>query len=276
MHSDLQTFMSSFFSNVQADENKSDNIEEDSDLVGEVHDASGGEGMEVEVVADQHEVNGLLKRVNPISTTTESVEHFHSLAHRKSQVQTVWEYIRSYSVIVKECAKSMSSWSFQLFSRKGSYYTSPRKNKIPLERIPIVPKLEPMNVLGDDENEKVRNFCIEYKALPQSSTRCFTSKFKAGTLPLQAYADKTTKKTTDVQEKDDIAEVSDVDDTAEVSVLNLYVDEDPEYDSGTDSGNDEEQEEDEDDVHVGVQNINENFVTRSGRKVGAPRKFMDE
>ena len=93
---------------------------------------------------------------------------------------------------------------------------------------------------------------------------------------MQAYADKTTKKTTDVEGKDDIAEASDVDDTAEVSVLNLYVDEDPEYDSGTDSGNDEEQEEDEDDVHVGVQNINENFVTRSGRKVGAPRKFMDE
>ena len=32
-----------------------------------MHDARGGEGVEVEVVADQHEVNGLLKKVNPIT-----------------------------------------------------------------------------------------------------------------------------------------------------------------------------------------------------------------
>ena len=49
---------------------------------------------------DQEEQIEFLKKVDPISTTTEAVEHFHSLAHRKTQVQTVREYITSFAVIV--------------------------------------------------------------------------------------------------------------------------------------------------------------------------------
>ena len=35
----------------------------------------------------------LLNKINPSSTTTKAVEHFHSLAHRKTMVQTVQEYV---------------------------------------------------------------------------------------------------------------------------------------------------------------------------------------
>ena len=38
---------------------------------------------------DKEEQIQFLAKVNPISTTTEAVEHFHSLSHRKTQVKTV-------------------------------------------------------------------------------------------------------------------------------------------------------------------------------------------
>ena len=46
----------------------------------------------------------LLTKVNPSSTTTKGVEHFHSLAHRKTMVQTVQEYIQTWLVIVSPSA----------------------------------------------------------------------------------------------------------------------------------------------------------------------------
>ena len=148
-----------------------------------------------------------MSRVDPISTTTEAVEHFHSLSHCKAVVQSVREYCSSFSVIVRECAKSMCSWSFQLYSGKESksHYFRPDKNSIPLETIPTVPKLGGVQrVLSKEENKKARDLCIEYKALPQSSTRTFTSKFKAGTLPLQAYETDTSQEVSAPGEADEL------------------------------------------------------------------------
>ena len=51
----------------------------------------------------------------------------------------------------------------------------------------MMPKLPNMNKLSKEENRQAKELCQEHRALPQSSTRSFTSKFKAGTLPLQAY-----------------------------------------------------------------------------------------
>ena len=191
-----------------------------------------------------------------------------------------------------ECAKSMCSWSFQMFSRKGTYYTEPEKNKVPLESIPKVPKLGTKNVLTEEENAKARDCCVEYKALPQASTRSFTSKFKAGTLPLQAYrkeknVDAEAEDAPDLEESvfvDDLplqayrkeknvqAEAEDAPNLEE----SVFVDEDPEYDSSSDSDVRDEVNEDDDieePVFGGVHLVNENFVTRSGRRVGAPRKY---
>ena len=241
-------------------QNQSNNSDRD-----ESCDGVENEAIDIRKLADKddkEEQIQFLANVNPISTTTEAVEHFHSLAHRKTQVQTVREYIGSFAVIVRECAKSMCSWSFQMFSRKGTYYTEPEKNKVPLESIPKVPKLGTKNVLTEEENAKARDCCVEYKALPQASTRSFTSKFKAGTLPLQAYR----------KEKNVEAEAEDAPDLEE----SVFVDEDPEYDSSSDSDVRDEVNEDDDfeePVFGGVHLVNENFVTRSGRRVGAPRKY---
>ena len=140
----------------------------------------------VELVSD--DTNNLLVKVNPSCTTTKSVEHFHSLSHRKKTVQNVQEYTQSWAVIVREYVKSLCSWSFQMFSGfKSSYYLRPEESRIPLRDIPMMPKLPSMNTLTKEEIKKMEEVCREHKALPQSSTRCFTSKFKAGTLPLQAY-----------------------------------------------------------------------------------------
>ena len=131
------------------------------------------------------EDDDLSSKVNPDSTTTKCVEHFHSLAHRKATVQTVHEYIHSWSVIVREMIKSLCSWQFKMFSGyKSSYYLRPDDCRIPLKDVPMIPKLLKMNKLSKDEDNKAKEVCQEYKALPQSSTRAFTSNVKAGTLPL--------------------------------------------------------------------------------------------
>ena len=206
-------------------------------------------------------MHGLLGKVNPLSISTEAVEHFHSLSHRKCQVQTVREYIQSWAVIVRECTKSMCLWSFQLFSgHKSSYYFHPEKTKIALNDIPRVPKLETDNKLSDEDNIRIRNLCKEFKALPQASTRAFTSKFKAGTLPLQAYA------TEEKSDSEDGLE-SDVEATE-----NGYIDENPEYDSSS-SIEDEElpvAENEEESLVL----FNQNVVTRSGRKVVPSKRFI--
>ena len=68
------------------------------------------------------------------------------------------------------------------FSRYySSYYFQPESMSIS-----CVPKLESNNTLSEEQKLKMSNLCKEFKALPQASTRAFTSKFRAGTLPLQA------------------------------------------------------------------------------------------
>ena len=58
-------------------------------------------------------------------------------------------------MIVREYAKSLASWSFQMFSGfKSSYYLKPEENIIPLGEIPMMPKLPNMNHLSKEENRK--------------------------------------------------------------------------------------------------------------------------
>ena len=212
--------------------------------------------------------------VNPGSTTTKAVEHFHSLAHRKDTVQTVHEYIYSWSIIVREMVKSLCRWPFKMFSGyKSSYYLRPDECSIPLEDVPMMPKLSKLNNLSKEENIKAKELCKEHKALPQSSTRAFTSKFKAGTLPLQAYS---------IAEPETVNGNPDEDfnkDTTEDSIERNsdagYVDEPAEWDSASST-------DDEEDVYESVSNsgtfshMNQNRVTRSGRKVVAAKHFMFE
>ena len=65
---------------------------------------------------------------------------------------------------------------------------------------------------------------MEYKALPRASTRSFTSKFKAGTFPLQAYRKENTVQTGVQSEEEDAP------DPVPVVEEILFADEDPEYD----------------------------------------------
>ena len=46
------------------------------------------------VKLSSHEDLDLTNEVNPSSTTTKGVEHFHSFSHRKKDNQTVDEYIK--------------------------------------------------------------------------------------------------------------------------------------------------------------------------------------
>ena len=218
------------------------------------------------------------------STTTKAVEHFHSLAHRKKVVQTVQEYIQSWAVIVRESAKSLCSWSFQMFSGfKSSYYLKPEEHRIPLSDIPMMPKLPAnLNVLSYEENRQAKEICQEHKALPQSSTRTFTSKFKAGTLPLQAYL--TADPETELESGQDETQKTLDDDIVRIEGRDLnnsddgYVDEPPEWDSdSSDDGEGEVEDgcEVEDVIETaGFIHVNQDRVTRSGRRVNAARHFM--
>ena len=60
-------------------------------------------------------------------------------------------------------------------------YLNTKVIKVKLSKLPNI------NNLSKEENWKAKEVCQEHKALPQSSTRTFTSKFKAETLPLLAY-----------------------------------------------------------------------------------------
>ena len=209
-----------------------------------------------------------MNKINPSSTTTKAVEHFHSLAHRKTMVQTVQEYIQSWPFIVRETAKSLCTWSFQMFSGfKSSYYLMPEKNRIPLSGIPMMPKLPNMNKLSKEENRQAKELCQEHRALPQSSTRSFTSKFKAGTLPLQAYlADDPDVEDENLGARED--ETEPIEETPVNESIEEFVDEPPEWD--TDCSDDEAEDVQEDGSNeAGFCHVNQNLVTRSGRRIMA-------
>jgi len=214
-------------------------------------------------------------KVNPGSTTTKAVEHFHSLAHRKDTVQTVHEYIYSWSIIVREMVKSLCTWPFKMFSGyKSSYYLRPEECRIPLEDVPMIPKLSKMNTLSKEENNQAKEICKEHKALPQSSTRAFTSRFKAGTLPLQAYSIAEPEPMTVNENPDKDIDGDAVGDSDETNSDDGYVDELVEWDSSCST----DAEDDPDCVNnSGIFNhMNQNRVTRSGRRVVAAKHFMFE
>ena len=225
-------------------------------------------------------------KVNPSSTTTKAVEHFHSLAHRKKCVQSVQEYIQSWPVIVREYVKSLCSWSFQMYSGyKSSYYLKPESSRIQLSDIPMMPKLPNQNLLNKEEIRRVQEICIEHKALPQSSTRTFTSKFKAGTLPLQAYLTDDPEAVEGEAQCDVIVAEGDGEvivaegdgegDTEEYNKTAEFIDEEPEWDSdGSSSDVEESEDEVSEPVSGGFSHVNQSKVTRSGRVVVAAKHFM--
>ena len=157
---------------------------------------------------------------------------------------------------------------------KSSYYLKPEENRIPLGEIPMMPKLPNMNNLSKEENRKAKEVCQEHKALPQSSTRTFTSKFKAGTLPLQAYLTANVEAEADPNSLGDEIESESVPDSP---VMNdAFVDEPPEWDSDSsaeDDGDSEENSEVEVEL-AGFNNFNQRRVTRSGRQVAEVKHFM--
>eukprot|EP00092_Neocalanus_flemingeri_P086920 GFUD01109595.1.p1 GENE.GFUD01109595.1~~GFUD01109595.1.p1 ORF type:complete len:184 (+),score=67.79 GFUD01109595.1:34-585(+) len=169
---------------------------------------------------------------------------------------------------------------------KSSYYLRPEESRIPLRDIPMMPKLPNMNNLTKEESKKVEEVCIEHKALPQSSTRCFTSKFKAGTLPLQAYltedpeevmeTDENVDHRADVEEED-ISGLKEAGNDAEDNLI----DEPPEWDSESSDEEDvllvagcDEANSGEPELRDGYNHFNQQRVTRSGRKVLAAKHFM--
>ena len=119
---------------------------------------------------------------------------------------------------------------------KSSYYLKPEENRIPLGEIPMMPKFPNMNNLSKEENRKAKEVCQEHKALPQSSTRTFTSKFKAGTLPLQAYLTANVEAETDPNSLGGEIQSESVPDSP---VMNdAFVDEPPEWDSDSSAEDD--------------------------------------
>ena len=137
-----------------------------------------------------------------------------------------------------------------------------------------------MNTLSEEQNRRAEDLCLEHKALPQSSTRCFTSKFKAGTLPLQAYLIE--EAGIDQEARNDDAEEEDshtgIEGEELVSEEIGYIDEAPEWDnSSSDEGGLEDNDAAfNDDVPAlsGFSHFNQATVTRSGRQIRAAKHFM--
>ena len=144
----------------------------------------------------------------------------------------------------------------------------------------MMPKLPRMNTLSEEQNRRAEDLCLEHKALPQSSTRCFTSKFKAGTLPLQAYL--IDEAVIDQEAMHDDAEEEDshtgIRGVEIVSEEIGYIDEAPEWDSSSsdDDGLEDNDDGSHDDVPAqsGFKHVNQATVTRSGRQIRASKHFM--
>ena len=112
--------------------------------------------------------SSVIGSINPDSTNTKGVEHFHSLQHKKiAMAQTVYEYQVFFPKIVRESLKNLVDWSFKTFTtHKSSYYLKPdTKSSISLSDLPLVPSLESSNQLNEDQKKQVTDFCKEHRCV---------------------------------------------------------------------------------------------------------------
>lgn len=121
------------------------------------------------------------------SLLTVQVENLHATSHFKEQFPTCLQYARLLSATVYESVKRSVNWSAYYFTHAQSYYPVPSTRR-QLSAMPFMGHLSPTRTLSSGEKETMKNWASDYgKCVRQRTVRQETTKFKAGTLPLNMY-----------------------------------------------------------------------------------------
>jgi hypothetical protein len=126
-------------------------------------------------------------QIDMASCMTGQVESIHSTHHHKNQAGAhVIDYARSFGNTVKEGLKRTTRWAAHYYTNKKSYYPIP-SNSIMFWDIPFLPPLPPIE-MSDENQEYMREWARDNgKSVRQRTVRQETTKYKAGTLPLNMY-----------------------------------------------------------------------------------------
>ena len=119
------------------------------------------------------------------SCMTKQVESLHGNHHHKHEASAhVIDYARGFGNTAKEGLKGTTRWAAHYFTNKKSYYSVP-SNSISFWNIPFLPPTVQMN---DEDQERMREWARNNgKSVRQRTVRQETTKYKAGTLPLNMY-----------------------------------------------------------------------------------------
>ena len=119
---------------------------------------------------------------------TVQVENLHAVGHFKEQFSTLLQYARNLANIVYESTKRAVQWAAYYFTHQKSYYPIAPQAP-PLNALPRISHLGPARKLNEREREIILDWAANNgKAVRQRTVHQKTTKFKAGTLPLNIYA----------------------------------------------------------------------------------------
>ena len=119
---------------------------------------------------------------------TVQVENLHAMSHfSKDQLQTTLQYARNLANTVYESIKRVVPWAADYFTHDSSYYPVVEQ-ATPPHAIPRMSHLKPTRQLNATQKDQMREWASDNgRVVRQRSVRQETTKFKAGTLPLNMY-----------------------------------------------------------------------------------------
>ena len=109
------------------------------------------------------------------------------MSHFKDQLQTALQYARNLVNTVYKSIKRVVPWAADYFTHESTYCPVVQQ-ATPLYTIPRMSHLKPMRQLNAREKDQIREWASDNgRAVHQRSMRQKTTRFKAGTLPLNMY-----------------------------------------------------------------------------------------
>ena len=125
-------------------------------------------------------------KVNPESLLTLKAENLHAVTHLKHPTCLPLQYASDFGSHVLESAKRMARWSSYYFTHPSSYFPVP-SSQIDWKDLS---RMEPLKspLMSPEGKELMRKWARDHgKCVKQRTVRQETTKYKAGTLPLNMY-----------------------------------------------------------------------------------------
>lgn len=135
----------------------------------------------------------VFKKLNLLCLTTLAIESQHAVVHFKTDTPTPLEYMRNLSTNVHEAMKRVCPSPIHYYTHPSSYYPVPESmsQRLADKKLSRLSRLEPKVVLDSTKKSHMRDYCSEEgRAARQLSVRQQNTKFKAGTLPISTYSNR--------------------------------------------------------------------------------------